>query len=227
MAAGKTITEQTWARDLDGAYKRTDVSSSFENIEPASECIQYTKNLKDHTYTINEQFIESGGEGTWQIDCTVSQEPIEVHSYFSDMSEVQKRNWALWKKDPYHPQLTPAGWEPSTGGSEDPSDNEKLNTLYYWWQRDVTHYLAPRVVAKWTAVENHPPDCSGVGKIAEGWVLPVGVPNVNFLLSGANGRQLGTPDGQTWYQNTYEFLGSAPSQTGWQPFLYARNPFQV
>ena len=152
MAAGKTITEQTWARDLDGAYKRTDVSSSFENIEPASQCIQYTKNLKDHTYTINEQFIEAGGEGTWQIDCTVSQEPMETHKYFLTISDSDKRNWSLWKKDPYHPQLNPAGWNPLMSG------DAKIQTLYYWWQRDVTQYLAPRVVAKWTVVENHPPN---------------------------------------------------------------------
>ena len=221
MANG-IITEQTWSRDLDGAYKRNDVSSSFDTIEPDASAIQYTKNLKDHTYTINEQFIEAGGEGTWQVDCTVSQEPIETHKYFASMTDQDKRNWSLWKKDPTHPQLVPAGWDPLQSGST------QVQTLYYWWQRNVTEYLAPRIVLKWTVIEQHPPDCSQVGLIADGWNFPeIHKPaSVNFLLNGANGRQMGSPeDGNPWYQNTYEFLGSSRSyqdknETGWIQFLY-------
>jgi hypothetical protein len=220
--ADPVLTEQQWSRDLDGSYKRTDISSSFSDFEPKGTCIQYKKSIKDATYTISEEFIEAGGEGTWQVDCTTSQEPIETHKYFWDIDSKEQRNWALWKKDPKHPQLDPAGWEPLA------SQDEKIWTLYYWWSRDVTSYLAPRIVLRWTVIEQHPPNCSHVGLIAEGWGFPaINTPGgMNFLMSGANGRQLGTPEsGSEWYQNTYEFLSSArqtgaTGEPGWLQFLY-------
>jgi hypothetical protein len=221
--ADPVLTEQQWSREQDGTYKRTDISSSFADFEPKPQALQYKKSIKDAVYTISEEFIEAGGEGVWQVDCTTSQEPIETHKYFWDIDEKEQRNWALWKKDPKHPQLDPAGWDPLANGSN------KIQTLYYWWQRDVTSYLAPRIVLRWTVIEQHPPDCGQVGVIADGWSFPaINQPtNVNFLMSGANGRQLGTPeDGNPWYQNTYEFLSSARStgssgETGWLSFLYS------
>jgi hypothetical protein len=213
-----------WSRDLDGVYRKTIVRQSFTDFEPAGNAIQYRKEYSDAVYQITEDVIELGGEGTWQIDCTTTQEPIETHIYFATIAETDKRNWALWKKDPKHPQLSPTGWDPSQSG------DTAIQTLLYWWNRDVTSYLAPRIVARWTVVEQHPPDTSQVGKIAVGWTLPpINEPeDINFLLAGATGKQLGSPtDGDPWWQNTYELLSSARNntngddlQTGWIKFLY-------
>lgn len=213
----------TWTRDLDGSYRKTVTRQSFADFEPSGESLTYRKQHSDAVYQTSEDFIETGGEGIWQIDCTTTQEPIETHTYFSSMSETNKRNWALWKKDPKHPQLDPPGWDPYQ------SSSTEVQTLLYWWNRDVTSYLAPRIVARWTVVEQHPPDTSKVGKIAEGWTLPsINAPaDINFLLAGANGRQIGTPtQGEAWWSNTYELMGSARNtdagqgSTGWIRFLY-------
>lgn len=216
--------EETRTRDLDGAYRKTLIRQTVGNndFEPNPDALQYKKNHKDSFITVTEDFIELGGEGVWQIDCTTSQEPIETHQYFASLSDQDKRNWALWKRDQTSSQLIPPNWNPAS-----PDQNEQIQTLYYWWIRDVTSFLAPRIVARWHVVENHPPDCSGVGKIAVGWDLPsINVPEgVDFLLSGATGKQIGTGD-QEWYANTYELLGSARSvqagenETGWIKFLY-------
>jgi hypothetical protein len=159
---GDFVTRTSQSRDLDGVYRKTTIRQSFEDFEPVGDCIQYRKDHNDAVYEITEETIEAGGQGVWQIDCTTGQEPIETHMYFADMAAADKRNWALWKKDPKHPNMDPAGWDPYQSGSE------KVQTLLYWWNRDVTSYLAPKIVARWTVVEDHPPDCSGVGKIAEG-----------------------------------------------------------
>ena len=217
-------TRLSWSRDQEGVYRKTITRQSFENIEPSGDAIQYKKDHSDAVYEIVEEHIDLGGDGVWQIDCTTGQEPIETHMYFSSIPDSEKRNWALWKKDPKHPQLDPPGWDPYQSG------DTGIQTLLYWWNRDVTSYLAPKIVARWTVVEQHPPDCSGVGKIAQGWNLPeIHKPSdVNFLLAGANGKQLGSPtEGEAWWQNTYELLGSARSTdagggtTGWIEFLYA------
>jgi len=215
-------TRVQWSRELDGAYRKTIVRQSFQEIEPAQISVQYRKEYADAVYTVTEDQIELGGEGVWSIDCTTTQEPIETHTYFKDITETDKRNWALWKKDPKHPQLNPPGWDPYQSG------DTAIQTLLYWWNRDVTSYLAPRIVARWTVIENHPPDTSGVGKIATGWDTPaINKPaDINFLLAGANGRQIGTPETGEWWENTYELLGSARSTdagggtTGWITFLY-------
>lgn len=215
--------EETRTRDLDGAYRKTLIRQSVGNqdFEPAANALQYRKNHKDSFITVTEDFIETGGEGVWQIDCTTSQEPIETHEYFASMSAEDKRNWALWKRDQTSPLLDPPNWDPKL------SESTEVQTLYYWWVRDVTTFLAPKIVARWHVIENHPPDCSGVGKIADGWSLPSinKPPNVNFLLSGATGRQIGSGS-EEWYANTYELLGSARSvdagdgEKGWIRFLY-------
>lgn len=217
------ITEETRTRDLDGAYRKTLIRQSVgnSNFEPAPNSIQYKKNHKDSVITITEDFIEAGGHGVWQIDCTTSQEPIETHVYFSTIPEKDKRNWAIWKRDPTSVLLDPADWNPMNSGSAE------IEKLYYWWVRDVTSFFAPRIVARWHAVENHPPNTSNVGKIAQGWAFPdIHIPDgVDFLLSGATGKQIGSGS-EEWYANTYEFLASARSvqaggnDTGWIKFLY-------
>jgi hypothetical protein len=223
---GDVTSQITRIRDADGVYRATLVRNSFEDFEPSDTCISYRKSINDAVYSISEEYIDAGGEGIWSVDVSTSTEPIETHQYFSSIPELEKRNWSLWKRDPKHPQLQPAGWDPLM------SEYEGIQTLYYWWQRDVTTYLAPRIVARWTVVENHPPLVSGVGQIASGWHTPLtDVPSdVNFLLGSATGRQQGYRTGNVqWFLNTYELLGSArsqqgqlPGQFGWLPFLYAR-----
>jgi hypothetical protein len=207
MATTSRIEE---TRDPDGITITTTTRQDFADFAPTSNVRSYRKTTEDGVITIIEEMLENVGSARYLVDSSVTQEPLETHSYFASMSDTLKTNWALWKKNPYDPALDPPGWKPNDSG------DTQLQTLYYFWKRDITSFLSPRIVVKYTVVESHAPFVHFVGKIADHGLdlgtLPFS--DMSFICTGANGQQQGE-----YWTNTYEYMGSGAG--GWDTNIYS------
>ena len=169
-----TETQIEVTRDPTGLVTRTVTTQAFEWIDPDADCRSYRVSQADGVITRVEEFFDTN-PAVYGLDVATTQEPIESHPRYDEMSLTDKENWARWKQNPTNPELN--GWDPSQ------STDALMVSLYGFWQRGITNYFAPRIVVKCTTLDTEPPDASLVGKIsATGYPGETG--DVNFLLTG-------------------------------------------
>jgi hypothetical protein len=200
-----TETQVEVSRDPTGLVTRTVTSQSFTWQDPASDCRSYRVTHADGVVTRVEEFFDENPP-VYSLDVATSQEPIESHPYFSQLSPSDREAWSKWKQNSTDPSLN--GWDPGQHG------DATFQFLYYLWQRGITNYFAPRIVVKCTTLESSQPNASLVGKIsATGYSGDTG--SVNFLLTGLSAQQEGTK-----FRVTREYLGSA-NGTVWESSIYS------
>ena len=134
----------------------------------------------------------------------MSQEPIETHEKFKNISAADWKKWNLWKNNTKDEALE--GWKPDTGAMAD------LAALY---EKGVTDYLVPRAVVRITRIEGSSPRLSNLGKIDAPSGAPTLPSGANWMLTGASGAK---QEGGKW-SNTYEYMSSGPA--GWNSEIYS------
>jgi hypothetical protein len=199
-----TETQIEVAKDPTGLVTRTTTKQAFAWEDPSADCRSYRVTKTDGVVTVVEEFFDTM-PAVYAVDASTTQEPVESHPYFADLTAKNRTDWAMWKQNPTNPELN--GWTPAD------ETGEKFSTLYALWKKGITNYFAPRVVIKHTTLEDDAPDTSGVGIISTtGYSGDTG--DVNFILTGLSGQQ----EGNKW-RVTREYLSSAQGST-WENVLY-------
>jgi hypothetical protein len=200
-----TETQIEVSRDPTGLVTRTVTKQSLAGwFDPDDNCRSYRVTQVDGVVTVAEEFFDVMPP-VYNLDVSTTQEPVESHPYFSDLTQKNRQDWAMWKQNPTNPDLN--GWTPSD------ETGEKFSTLYALWVKGITNYFAPRIVIKCTTLEDTEPNASDVGIIsATGYGGNVGP--VNFILTGLSAQQEGTK-----WRTTREYLGSARG-SNWENVLY-------
>ena len=189
---GRAITTETWEA-FDGAPSAPSGAANIKRTHTDGK----------HTLTFDNTPTDSTGE-EYSVEGSMSQEPIETHEKFKNISAADWKKWNLWKNNTKDEALE--GWKPDTGAMAD------LAALY---EKGVTDYLVPRAVVRITRSEGSSPRLSKLGKI----YAPSGAPTLpsgaNWMLTGASGAR---QEGGKW-SNTYEYMSSGPA--GWNSAIYS------
>jgi hypothetical protein len=200
-----TETQIEVSKDPTGLITRTTTKQAFEWEDPSANCRSYRVTKTDGVVTIVEENFDEMPP-VYALDVSTTQEPVESHPYFKEMTSKQRSDWALWKQNPNNPDLN--GWNPL-----DDTDG-KMVTLFLLWQKGITNYFAPRIVIKCTTLEDADPSATDVGRTsATGYGGDTG--SVDFILTGLSGQQ----EGNKW-RITREYLGSANGSV-WEAVLYS------
>jgi hypothetical protein len=199
-----TLTQEEVSKDPTGLVTRTTTKQAFIWTNPSADCRSSRVTQADGVVTIVEEFFDVM-PAVYAIDVSTTQEPVESHPYFKDLSQKNRTDWAMWKQNPTNPELN--GWTPAD------ETGVVFSTLYALWLKGVTYYFAPRIVIKCTTLETDEPNAANVGLISEtGYGGNTGP--VNFILTGLSGQQ----EGAKW-RVTREYLGSARG-ANWENVLY-------
>ena len=130
----------------------------------------------------------------------MSQEPIETHEKFKDVTSDEWEKWTKWKNGD-------ESWNPTSGTAN-------IQTLAKWYRKGVTDYLVPRAIVRITKSEGSPPLVTRLGKIQS----PPGAPSLptgaNWMLVGTSGNK----DASGKWTNTYEYMSSG--HKGWDSEIY-------
>jgi len=200
-----TQTQISVAKDPTGLVTRTTTKQSLTWEDPSADARSYNVTQVDGIVTIVEENFDQMPP-VYALDVSSTQEPVESHPYFAELTPKQRRDWALWKQNPNNPDLN--GYNPEN------DEDGKMVTLFLLWQKGITNYLAPRIVIKCTTLEDSDPSAADVGRISEtGYGGNTG--SVDFLLTGLSGQQ----EGSKW-RVTREYLGSANGSV-WETVLYS------
>jgi hypothetical protein len=199
-----TETQIEVAKDPTGLVTRTTTKQAFTWEDPSADCRSYRVTKTDGVVTVVEEFFDTM-PAVYAVDVSSTQEPVESHPYFADLTSKNRTDWAMWKQNPTNPELN--GWTPAD------ETGEKFSTLYALWKKGITNYFAPRVVIKHITLETDAPDTKNVGIISNtGYEGDTG--DVNFILTGLSAQQ----EGNKW-RVTREYLSSAQGST-WENVLY-------
>lgn len=200
-----TETQIEVSKDPTGLITRTTTKQAFAWEDPSDDCRSYRVTKTDGVITVVEEFFDTM-PAVYNVDVSTTQEPVEAHPYFKDLSQKNRSDWAMWKQNPNNPDLN--GWTPAQ------ETGTVFSTLYALWNKGITNYLAPRIVIKHVTLEDNDPNLAAVGIISEtGYGGNAGP--VNFILTGISAQQ----EGNKW-RVTREYLGSAHG-TNWEPVLYS------
>jgi len=189
---GRAITTETWEA-FDGAPSAPSGASNIKRTHTEGK----------HTLTFDNTPTDSTGE-EYSVEGSMSQEPIETHEKFKNISAADWKKWNLWKNNTKDEALE--GWKPDTGAMAD------LAALY---EKGVTDYLVPRAVVRITRSEGSSPRLSKLGKIDAPSGAPTLPSGANWMLTGASGAR---QEGGKW-SNTYEYMSSGPA--GWNSEIYS------
>ena len=189
---GRAITTETWEA-FDGAPSAPSGASNITRTHTDGK----------HTLTFDNTPTDSTGE-EYSVEGSMSQEPIETHEKFKNISAADWKKWNLWKNNTKDEALE--GWKPDTGAMAD------LAALY---EKGVTDYLVPRAVVRITRIEGSSPRLSKLGKIDAPSGAPTLPSGANWMLTGASGAR---QEGGKW-SNTYEYMSSGPA--GWNSAIYS------
>ncbi|MEI6035624.1 MAG: hypothetical protein WCS65_15265 [Verrucomicrobiae bacterium] len=189
---GRAITTETWEA-FDGAPSAPSGASNIKRTHTDGK----------HTLTFDNTPTDSTGE-EYSVEGSMSQEPIETHEKFKNISAADWKKWNLWKNNTKDEALE--GWKPDTGAMAD------LAALY---EKGVTDYLVPRAVVRITRIEGFSPRLSKLGKIDAPSGAPTLPSGANWMLTGASGAR---QEGGKW-SNTYEYMSSGPA--GWNSAIYS------
>jgi len=205
------LTKEESSQDSKGQLTTSQTWESFTEPPPAPPG---AKNLRrshaDGKYTLVCEWTPpdpAAGE-SYSVEGSMSQEPIETHKLFKDVSAQDWKQWNLWKNNASDPAL--GGWTPDTA---------PLSILADLYNKGVTDYLVPKAVVRITRIESNSPNLVRLGSITQ----PSGAPQLpqgcDWLLTGASGTMDSTKaDGQPQWSNTYEYISSGPA--GWNPIIY-------
>ena len=180
----------------------------------------YREEQVDGVWTLTEEILIDQGAGVWSSDGAVSSEPLETHVYFHDIANKVKNLWTVWKRNPAAPELSlPQNKISGSPWTPEAETDSKFITFYSYIKRGVETWLAPRLTARFTELEDGPPDTGNIGMIDNKPVNVFGYYEGYWILSGCRSQQ----EGEKW-RNTYEYLGAGPSSSasnnGWEPTLY-------
>jgi len=188
------------------------ISKTWESLDQEPPAQSGASNIKrshaDGKYTLTCDFesADSSSESTYSVEGSMSQEPIETHEMFKNISADDWKKWNLWKNNSSDEALN--GWRPS-------NTSGPLSTLAALYEKGITDYLVPRAVVRISKIEGTSPQLSRLGKITS----PAGAPTLpsgaNWLLTGASGNR--QSDGK--WSNSYEYMSSGPA--GWNTAIYA------
>jgi hypothetical protein len=200
-----TETQIEVSKDPTGLITRTTTKQAFQWEDPSDDCRSYRVTQTDGVVTVVEEFFDTM-PAVYNVDVSTTQEPVESHPYFAELTKKNRQDWAIWKQNPNNPDLN--GWTPAN------ETGEKFSTLYALWTKGITNYFAPRIVIKHQTLETTDPNLSDVGKISEtGYGGNTGA--VNFILTGISAQQ----EGVKW-RVSREYLGSA-NGSNWEAVLYS------
>jgi hypothetical protein len=207
----KTLNKQTVSKDARGSITTELVYQDFESMTPESTARTWSQEQNDGVWTLTETYFDSteDPEGqpvfpdTWSCEVSTAAEPIESHPKFAGISNANWEKYRKWRNG----APSPADWTPAQIGTLG-------ETLMAFINKEITTYLAPKVVIKHTFVSTTKPDLTNIGKINfPAFATNLTPSGVNFILTGASCVQEG-PN----YRNSYEWLGSALG--GWNQYLY-------
>jgi hypothetical protein len=199
-----TETQIDVSKDPTGLVTRTVTSQAFAWEDPSNDARSYRVTQTDGVVTIVEEYFDTMPP-VYSIDISTTQEPIESHPKFAEMTKKQREDWGMWKQNSTNPELN--GWQPSTDASP------LIQKLYSFFNQGISSYFAPRIVIKHSTLEDAAPSAGDVGLIsATGY--PGNAGPVNFILTGLSGQQ----EGNKW-RVTREYLGSARG-SNWDAYLY-------
>lgn len=199
-----TQTQIEVSKDPTGLVTRTVTKQAFAWEDPDADARSYRVTQTDGVVTVVEEFFDEM-PAVYNVDVSTTQEPVESHPYFKDLTQKNKEDWAMWKQNPNNPDLN--GWTPAS------ETGEVFSTLYALWTKGITNYFAPRAVVKHTTLEDEAPSLSGVGIISTPG-YPGDPGDVDFILTGLSAQQ----EGIKW-RVTREYLASARGST-WEAVLY-------
>jgi hypothetical protein len=194
---GKTVTTETW--------------EDFAGPPPAP--VGATNIRRTHTDGKHTLVCDLGGPSSpdnpadeYSVEGSMSQEPIETHERFKDISAGDWKKWNLWKNNPNDESLD--GWKPSEAGGS-------IGDLAALYEKGVSDYLVPRAVVRITKIESSSPRLSKLGKIDAPSGAPTLPSGANWMLTGASGNR--GQEGK--WTNTYEYMSSGPA--GWNREIYS------
>jgi hypothetical protein len=200
-----TETQVEASKDPTGLITYTVTKQAFAWEDPDPNCRSYRVTQADGVVTTVEEFFDADMPAVYSIDVSTTQEPVESHPYFNELTTKNKQDWSIWKQSPNNPDLN--GWTPAD------ETGEVFSTLYLLWTKGITTYLAPRTVIKHTTLEDGYPSTASVGIIADpGYGGNTG--QVNFIMTGLSAQQ----EGSKWRVTT-EYLSSARG-SNWENVLY-------
>ena len=200
-----TETQVEVSKDPTGLVTRTLTKQTLAGWEdPSDDARSYRVTQTDGVVTIVEEYFDTMPP-VYSIDVSTTQEPIESHPKFAELTAKQRQDWGKWKQNSQDPTLN--GWDPAT----DPST--LFQKLYAYFNQGITAYFAPRIVVKHSTLEDSAPGAGDVGIISSTG-YPGNTGPVNFILTGLSGQQ----EGNKW-RVTREYLGSARG-SNWDSYLY-------
>lgn len=220
MADG-IMTRYEESQDIQGVVMQTITYQATGEISPTDGARSYRKDQVDGIWTLTEEFVQDNA-GSWSSDGSCSSEPLESHArYALQVSQKVKNLWSVWKRNPSDEflnraenQINGKPWTPS----EEVTDTW-FNEFYFFYSSGVESFLCPRLTARFTHLEDGPPDTVNLGKIDDKPTEMFGYFSGYWLLSGVRSQQ----EGNKW-RNTYEYLGAGPSSyaanSGWEVKLY-------
>lgn len=204
------------SKDLQQVVMQTITQQDTSEMTPNAEARSYRQDQVDGIWTLTEEFLISQGEGTWSSDGSVSSEPLETHISFAEMTTRCKDLWTTWKRNPSDEflnrpeyQIDGKPWNPAK------EVQDEIFVMFYGYiKKGVESWLAPRLSARYTALEGGPPDTSNIGLIDGTPSEVFGYSAEFWILSGVRSQQEGA-----FWRNTYEYLGAGP-QNVWDQLLY-------
>jgi hypothetical protein len=200
-------TKSEWSQDSRGQTIETQTWESFSSPPSAplgAKNIRRTHTDGKHTLVCDIAPSQNDGDG-FTVEGSMSQEPIETHEMFKDISPEDWKKWNLWKNNPNDESL--GGWKPS----DIPGPMTKLGELY---EKGITDYLVPRAVVRINTSEGAAPRLSRLGRIETPSRAPTLPQGANWMLTGASGSR---EESGKW-NNSYEYLSSGPA--GWNQEIY-------
>lgn len=207
-----TLNKLTVSKDARGSITTEKIWQDFSDITPSSDARAWSITQSDGVYSLTETFFDPTGEEpggvptfpeTWSCEVSTAAEPIESHPKFSSFSDSDWAKYRKWRNG----APDPSDWTPAQMGANGA-------VLQAFVNKEITTYLAPKIVIKHTFVSTSKPDLAKIGKLDyPSFASNMAPAGVNFILTGASCVQEG-PN----YKMSYEWLGSALG--GWSTFLY-------
>jgi len=197
--------------DVQKVKTTTTTKQAVGDLEPpvTDNLRTYRIEQSDAVWTVVEEVLDKEQQVyQGQVDGTVFNDPLETHALFKDVPATVKSNWLKWKSAQ---PTDPVNWDPKK------ETDEKFSKFYTKYSKGFETFYAPRIIIRITGLEDGPPDQRNLGKIETPKLTVNSVPaGVTFVLSASRGNM----EGSLW-RNTYEWLGSAVSGTGWNTEIYS------
>src|SRR5438477_2281881 len=95
------------------------VESFLAYPDPPAGAKDIQRSHEDGKFTLRYTVLDAGGDATYTINGSVSQEPLATHAMFRtgdfQITDDEWKKWKLWDADPHDPELS--GWKPDNGSN--------------------------------------------------------------------------------------------------------------